>query len=64
MRVIPFLILHLFAFHVAAPSEENNGFIYAKVFGGFEKIRSSVCYSLLFTSFGILYHSVVLTKNS
>ncbi|XP_052196528.1 protein EMBRYO SAC DEVELOPMENT ARREST 30-like isoform X2 [Diospyros lotus] len=27
----------------AAPSEENNGFIYAKVFGGFEKIRSSIC---------------------
>ncbi|KAL5835036.1 hypothetical protein ACOSQ3_014624 [Xanthoceras sorbifolium] len=26
-----------------APSENNNGFIYAKVFGGFEKIRSSIC---------------------
>lgn len=26
-----------------APNEENNGFIYAKVFGGFEKIRSSIC---------------------
>ncbi|KAK4838867.1 hypothetical protein QYF36_000644 [Acer negundo] len=26
-----------------APNENNNGFIYAKVFGGFEKIRSSIC---------------------
>ncbi|KAL2550289.1 O-fucosyltransferase family protein [Forsythia ovata] len=25
------------------PNEENNGFIYAKVFGGFEKIRTSIC---------------------
>ncbi|XWS57869.1 hypothetical protein CRYUN_Cryun09bG0210300 [Craigia yunnanensis] len=25
------------------PNENNNGFIYAKVFGGFEKIRSSIC---------------------
>ncbi|KAK9290540.1 hypothetical protein L1049_008710 [Liquidambar formosana] len=25
------------------PNEENNGFIYAKIFGGFEKIRSSIC---------------------
>ncbi|KAH7845223.1 hypothetical protein Vadar_029241 [Vaccinium darrowii] len=25
------------------PSVENNGFIYAKIFGGFEKIRSSIC---------------------
>lgn len=25
------------------PTEENNGFIHAKVFGGFEKIRSSIC---------------------
>ncbi|XP_010524989.1 PREDICTED: uncharacterized protein LOC104802875 [Tarenaya hassleriana] len=26
-----------------APSQVNNGFIYAKVFGGFDKIRSSIC---------------------
>lgn len=26
-----------------APGEHNNGFIYAKIFGGFEKIRSSIC---------------------
>jgi len=26
----------------AAPAEKNNGFIYAKVYGGFEKIRTSV----------------------
>ncbi|KAJ0079921.1 hypothetical protein Patl1_22900 [Pistacia atlantica] len=26
-----------------APSEKSNGLIYAKVFGGFEKIRSSIC---------------------
>ncbi|KAJ6697246.1 hypothetical protein OIU85_003599 [Salix viminalis] len=25
------------------PNEKNNGYIYAKVFGGFEKIRSSIC---------------------
>ncbi|XP_057472006.1 protein EMBRYO SAC DEVELOPMENT ARREST 30 [Actinidia eriantha] len=25
------------------PTVENNGFIYAKIFGGFEKIRSSIC---------------------
>ncbi|XP_077213513.1 protein EMBRYO SAC DEVELOPMENT ARREST 30-like [Tasmannia lanceolata] len=25
------------------PTEQNNGFIYAKIFGGFEKIRSSIC---------------------
>lgn len=25
------------------PKERSNGFIYAKVFGGFEKIRSSIC---------------------
>ncbi|XVE62561.1 hypothetical protein DITRI_Ditri06bG0127800 [Diplodiscus trichospermus] len=25
------------------PNENNNGFIYAKIFGGFEKIRSSIC---------------------
>ncbi|XVF56862.1 hypothetical protein PTKIN_Ptkin06aG0154300 [Pterospermum kingtungense] len=25
------------------PSEKTNGFIYAKIFGGFEKIRSSIC---------------------
>ncbi|GAV77286.1 O-FucT domain-containing protein [Cephalotus follicularis] len=25
------------------PNKRNNGFIYAKVFGGFEKIRSSIC---------------------
>jgi hypothetical protein len=27
----------------AAPSSKNNGFIYAKIFGGFDKIRSSIC---------------------
>lgn len=27
----------------AVPVKENNGFIYAKIFGGFEKIRSSIC---------------------
>ncbi|KAK8545526.1 hypothetical protein V6N13_066805 [Hibiscus sabdariffa] len=26
-----------------APDENSNGFIYAKIFGGFEKIRSSIC---------------------
>jgi hypothetical protein len=26
-----------------APSSKNNGFIYAKIFGGFDKIRSSIC---------------------
>ncbi|XP_015578803.2 protein EMBRYO SAC DEVELOPMENT ARREST 30 [Ricinus communis] len=26
-----------------APKEKNNGYIYAKIFGGFEKIRSSIC---------------------
>lgn len=26
-----------------APNQKNNGFIYAKVYGGFEKIRSSIC---------------------
>ncbi|XP_058113076.1 protein EMBRYO SAC DEVELOPMENT ARREST 30 [Magnolia sinica] len=26
-----------------APSKQSNGFIYAKIFGGFEKIRSSIC---------------------
>lgn len=26
-----------------APNEESTGFIYAKIFGGFEKIRSSIC---------------------
>lgn len=31
----------------AAPSSKNNGFIYAKIFGGFDKIRSSVCISWL-----------------
>lgn len=31
---------------IAAPEEENNGFIYAKVFGGFEKVRSSVCFDV------------------
>ncbi|KAA8547642.1 hypothetical protein F0562_004071 [Nyssa sinensis] len=25
------------------PTEQNNGFIYAKIFGGFEKIRTSIC---------------------
>ncbi|XP_022718869.1 uncharacterized protein At1g04910-like [Durio zibethinus] len=25
------------------PNENNNGFIYAKIFGGYEKIRSSIC---------------------
>ncbi|KAI8566430.1 hypothetical protein RHMOL_Rhmol02G0039900 [Rhododendron molle] len=25
------------------PTVQNNGFIYAKIFGGFEKIRSSIC---------------------
>ncbi|XP_017977697.1 PREDICTED: uncharacterized protein LOC18599846 isoform X1 [Theobroma cacao] len=25
------------------PNDNNNGFIYAKIFGGFEKIRSSIC---------------------
>ncbi|KAJ4844223.1 Protein EMBRYO SAC DEVELOPMENT ARREST 30 [Turnera subulata] len=25
------------------PNEKNNGYIYAKIFGGFEKIRSSIC---------------------
>uniref|UniRef100_A0A5B6ZBG1 O-fucosyltransferase family protein n=1 Tax=Davidia involucrata TaxID=16924 RepID=A0A5B6ZBG1_DAVIN len=25
------------------PTKQNNGFIYAKVFGGFEKIRTSIC---------------------
>ncbi|XP_022743455.1 uncharacterized protein LOC111294426 [Durio zibethinus] len=25
------------------PNENNNGFIYAKIYGGFEKIRSSIC---------------------
>ncbi|KAF9670232.1 hypothetical protein SADUNF_Sadunf13G0047000 [Salix dunnii] len=25
------------------PSERNNGYIYAKIFGGFEKIRSAIC---------------------
>ncbi|KAF2306914.1 hypothetical protein GH714_022493 [Hevea brasiliensis] len=25
------------------PHEKNNGYIYAKIFGGFEKIRSSIC---------------------
>ncbi|KAI6691369.1 hypothetical protein NL676_028197 [Syzygium grande] len=29
--------------HPAAPAEKNNGFIYAKVYGGFEKIRTSIC---------------------
>ncbi|KAJ7956951.1 O-fucosyltransferase family protein [Quillaja saponaria] len=27
----------------SVPIEQNNGFIYAKVFGGFSKIRSSIC---------------------
>ncbi|KAJ7945305.1 O-fucosyltransferase family protein [Quillaja saponaria] len=27
----------------SVPIEQNNGFIYAKVFGGFPKIRSSIC---------------------
>ncbi|KAK3002481.1 hypothetical protein RJ639_020334 [Escallonia herrerae] len=26
-----------------APTEQHNGFIYAKIFGGFEKIRTSIC---------------------
>ncbi|XP_010247139.1 PREDICTED: uncharacterized protein At1g04910 [Nelumbo nucifera] len=26
-----------------APNEQSNGFIYAKIYGGFEKIRSSIC---------------------
>ncbi|KAL3638858.1 Protein EMBRYO SAC DEVELOPMENT ARREST 30 [Castilleja foliolosa] len=26
-----------------APNNQNNGFIYAKIFGGFEKIRTSIC---------------------
>ncbi|XP_050213473.1 protein EMBRYO SAC DEVELOPMENT ARREST 30 [Mercurialis annua] len=26
-----------------APKEKNNGYIYAKIFGGFDKIRSSIC---------------------
>ncbi|KFK37807.1 hypothetical protein AALP_AA3G031700 [Arabis alpina] len=26
-----------------APSSKNNGFIYAKIFGGFDKIKSSIC---------------------
>ncbi|KAK6942484.1 GDP-fucose protein O-fucosyltransferase [Dillenia turbinata] len=26
-----------------APNQENNGFIYAKIFGGFEDIRTSIC---------------------
>ncbi|KAL3641219.1 Protein EMBRYO SAC DEVELOPMENT ARREST 30 [Castilleja foliolosa] len=26
-----------------APNDQNNGFIYAKIFGGFEKIRTSIC---------------------
>ncbi|KAL3504282.1 hypothetical protein ACH5RR_034123, partial [Cinchona calisaya] len=25
------------------PNKQNNGFIYAKIFGGFEKIRTSIC---------------------
>lgn len=45
-----FKSIHLvnFSWHClfAAPSS-NNGFIYAKIFGGFDKIRSSVCISLL-----------------
>ncbi|KAL6525040.1 Protein EMBRYO SAC DEVELOPMENT ARREST 30 [Orobanche minor] len=28
-------------YHV--PNEQNNGFIYAKIYGGFEKIRTSIC---------------------
>ncbi|KAJ1289176.1 hypothetical protein BS78_02G144500 [Paspalum vaginatum] len=27
----------------AAPSKQHNGFIYAKIYGGFEKIQSSIC---------------------
>ncbi|KAK6132262.1 hypothetical protein DH2020_033962 [Rehmannia glutinosa] len=27
----------------AVPNEKNNGFIYAKIHGGFEKIRTSIC---------------------
>jgi hypothetical protein len=26
-----------------APADKNNGFIYAKIYGGFEKIRASIC---------------------
>lgn len=33
-------------FCAAAPAEKNNGFIYAKVYGGFEKIRTSVGFYL------------------
>ncbi|KAL3513721.1 hypothetical protein ACH5RR_026438 [Cinchona calisaya] len=28
---------------VSVPNTQNNGFIYAKIFGGFEKIRNSIC---------------------
>ncbi|TXG66355.1 hypothetical protein EZV62_007630 [Acer yangbiense] len=35
--------LQLIFYFSTAPNENNNGFIYAKVFGGFEKIRSSIC---------------------
>ncbi|XP_059640039.1 protein EMBRYO SAC DEVELOPMENT ARREST 30 [Cornus florida] len=27
----------------SVPTEQNNGFIYAKIFGGFEKIKTSIC---------------------
>ncbi|KAL5981303.1 hypothetical protein ACLOJK_015358 [Asimina triloba] len=40
MSVLRFKILILVS---AAPSEENNGFVYAKIFGGFDKIRSAIC---------------------
>lgn len=54
------------------PIAENNGFIYAKIFGGFEKIRNAVCSDIplllaciflyLFSSFPALIKLVTIKK--
>lgn len=49
-------------FVFAAPSSANNGYIYAKIFGGFDKIRSSVCITWL-DSLKLIFIFVIYVHN-
>ncbi|KAJ1385039.1 GDP-fucose protein O-fucosyltransferase [Sesbania bispinosa] len=43
---VPYILIkeiHILIFYCKVPKEQSNGFIYAKVYGGFAKIRSSIC---------------------
>lgn len=54
---VAWLILINSALHVTVPNDQYGHFIYAKVFGGFEKIRPSVQTFLLHK---ILYFKIFL----